>query len=60
MSLESLIVQLEDKTARFHLALMEDGDMRDRTIPDLNAEAILDLNAPEEINVTQNAPTGHV
>lgn len=43
-----------------HLLFGEDGGMRDRSFPDLNAEAIPGLNASEEIDITQNAPTGHV
>lgn len=44
----------------YHLLFGEDGNTRNSAIPDLNADVIPYLNAQEEINVTQNAPTGHV
>ena len=44
----------------YHLLFGEDGNTKNSAIPYLNADVIPQMNAQEEIIVTQNARTGHV
>uniref|UniRef100_A0A453FLQ3 Zinc finger PMZ-type domain-containing protein n=1 Tax=Aegilops tauschii subsp. strangulata TaxID=200361 RepID=A0A453FLQ3_AEGTS len=44
----------------WHLLLGQDGNTTNSAIPDLNTNVIPELNTQEVINVTQNAPIGHV